>query len=157
MALDPAGTQSAEHPCPLEHITLFFSLSIWNGNGDYGLASIGLGALVGFIITVALGIIYPGLGYILGAFVGGIIAGVIARGIIGGAIAGFIAGVFSAIALAILAFLGFVAYGGLTHGFLGVLFGGLAGLALGIIVLIIGVFATVLSAIGGFIGGAVTR
>lgn len=71
--------------------------------------------------------------------------------------AGLLSGIFSSIALAILAFLGFIAAGGLTHGFLGVLFGGLAGLALGIIILILGVLVSVISAIGGFIGGAVTR
>ena len=128
-----------------------------NGNGDLGLGSIGLGAFVGFIITVVLGIIFPGVGHIFGGFIGGLIAGLIARGIIGGAIAGFLAGVFSAIVLAILAFLGFVFFGGITYGFLGALFGGISRFSTGIIVLILGVLATVVSAIGGLIGGAVTR
>lgn len=79
------------------------------------LSSIGLGAFIGFIITVILGIIYPGVGHIFGGFIGGLIAGLIARGIIGGAIAGFLAGVLSAITLSILAFLGFVVYGGITR------------------------------------------
>jgi hypothetical protein len=56
-----------------------------------------------------------------------------------------------------LAFLGFIVYGGITHGFLGVLFSGLAGLALGIIILILGVLVSVISAGGGAIGGAVIR
>jgi hypothetical protein len=71
--------------------------------------------------------------------------------------AGFLSGVFSAIALSLLSFLGFIVVGGINHGVLGVLFGGLAGLALGIIVLILGVLVSVLSAVGGLIGGAITR
>ena len=63
------------------------------------MGSIGLGAFVGFIVTVILSIMYPGIGYILGGFLGGLIAGLIARGVLGGAIAGFLAGVFSAIAV----------------------------------------------------------
>ena len=41
------------------------------------LGSIGFGVLVGFIITVTLSVIYPGLGYILGGFIGGIVAGLL--------------------------------------------------------------------------------
>ena len=73
-----------------------------------------------------------------GGFFGGIIAGLIARGILGGAMAGFSQGIVSAIVLAILAFLGFIVVETVRHGVLGVLFGGLAGLALGIIVLVVG-------------------
>lgn len=96
------------------------------------------------------------MGHIFGGFIGGLIAGLIARGIIGGAIAGFLAGVLSAITLSILAFLGFTVYGGIRR-VLGLLFGGLAGLALDIIVLILGAFGSMISAVGGLIGGAATR
>jgi hypothetical protein len=51
-------------------------------------ASVGLGAFVGFLVTVGLGIVYPGVGHLLGGFIGGIIAGLVARGILGGSFAG---------------------------------------------------------------------
>lgn len=118
------------------------------------MGSIGLGAFIGFLITVALGIIFPGAGHILGAFLGGIVAGLIARGIIGGTIAGILSGVFSAIILVILAFFGFALHAEANLGFIGALVSGIAGAALSIIV---GVVGAVASAIGGFIGGLMSR
>lgn len=46
---------------------------------------------------------------------------------------------------------------GIEHGFLGVLFDGLAGLNIGILVIILGVIVTVLSSFDGSIGGATTK
>jgi hypothetical protein len=68
--------------------------------------------------------------------------------------AGFLSGFASAVVLAILAFLHVIVVETIRHGALGFLFGGVAGLVLGVIVL---VAITVLGAIGGFIGGAVTK
>ena len=56
----------------------------------HGLANVGLGSLVGFLVTVILGFSYPGLGHLLGALIGGIVAGFIARGLIGGMTAGLL-------------------------------------------------------------------
>ncbi len=116
--------------------------------------NIGLGILIGFIVTVGVGIIYPGWGFLLGAFIGGLVAGLIARGIIAGSIAGTLSGLASAIIIGILGFLHVIVVETVQYGFLGFIFGGLAGIVLGIILLIL---VTILSAIGGFVGGALTR
>jgi hypothetical protein len=92
------------------------------------LASVGLGALIGFLVIVVLGIMFPGVGHLLGALLGGFVV--------------------------IFSFFGFAFYGGSNYGFLGALVGGIVGTALSII---IGIIATIVSAIGGFIGGAITR
>lgn len=118
------------------------------------LGSVGLGTFVGFLITVILGIMYPGVGHILGGLLGGLIAGLIARGMFGGSIAGFAAGVLSAVALAFIALIGFAWYGGANYGVLGAFLGGIVGTALSIIISVVAVIA---STIGGFFGGLVTR
>ncbi len=47
--------------------------------------------------------------------------------------------------------------GGIEHSFLGVLFDGLAGLAIGILVIMLVVIVTVLSSFDGSIGGVTTK
>jgi hypothetical protein len=44
------------------------------------MGSIWLGAFVGFLITLVLGWLFPGIGHLIGGFIGGLAAGVIARG-----------------------------------------------------------------------------
>lgn len=118
------------------------------------MGNVGLGTFVGFLITMILSIMYPGVGHILGGLLGGLIAGLIAGGMFGGSIAGFASGVLSSVAMAFIAMIGFAWFGGSTYGILGAFVGGIVGTALSII--ISGV-AVVASAIGGFFGGLVTR
>ncbi len=47
-----------------------------------------LGVFVGFIITLMLGLNYPGIGHLFGGFIGGLIAGAIVRGVGRGLVAG---------------------------------------------------------------------
>ncbi len=121
------------------------------------MSNVGLGVLVGFLVTVSLSIMYPGVGFLFGGFVGGIIAGLVAKGALGGTMAGLLSGIFSSIAVAILTFLKFMVEGAITNGALGFVFGGLAGLGLGIIVLVVGILVSLISASAGLIGGAITR
>jgi hypothetical protein len=95
------------------------------------------GAFVGFVVTLILGWMFPGLGHLIGGLVGGFVAGLIAGGGMGkGALAGFLAGIFGGIIIAVLAFTGLVLVGGFAAGILGGIFGGLAGLAVGFIAII---------------------
>lgn len=116
-----------------------------------------LGAFVGFMVIAALAYLFPGIGHILGGFIGGFIAGVVAKSMIKGAIAGFIAGSLGAILFAILAFFGTIFADGVNFGILEALFAGFKGLAVGLIVLILGAIGAIISAIAGFIGGALTK
>jgi len=151
VALDAIGTQSPQQPVTVEQSFYLFSPKPIDG---VTVSSIGLAALIGLLLTVVLGIIYPGWGHLLGAFVGGIVAGLITRGIIGGSVAGLLAGIFSAIVLAVFAFFGFIIHGAIAYGFFGAILGGLAGI---IYAIFAGIVATVISVIGGLIGGAITR
>ena len=44
------------------------------------LGSIWLGAFVGFLLTVVIAFLFPGIGHLVGGFIGGLVAGLIARG-----------------------------------------------------------------------------
>jgi hypothetical protein len=53
------------------------------------------GAFVGFVVTLILGWMFPGIGHLIGGLIGGFVAGLIAgEGMGRGALAGFIAGIF---------------------------------------------------------------
>lgn len=56
-----------------------------------------MGAFVGFLFTLALGFLFPGIVHLIGGFIDGFIAGLIAKGAGRGAIAGFMAGTFGGI------------------------------------------------------------
>jgi|WetSurMetagenome_2_1015567.scaffolds.fasta_scaffold03158_9 hypothetical protein len=58
-------------------------------NGDF-MASLWVGAFVGFVITLLLGLLFPGIGHLIGGFIGGFVAAIIARGgMLRGSISGF--------------------------------------------------------------------
>ena len=69
------------------------------------LGSIWLGAFVGFLVTVVIAFLFPGVGHLVGGFLGGLVAGLVARGVGKGLIAGFLAGIFGGIIIAILSLL----------------------------------------------------
>jgi hypothetical protein len=117
-----------------------------------------LGAFVGFLVTLILGWMFPGIGHLVGGLIGGFVAGLIAGGgMMKGALAGFLAGIFGGIIIAILAFIGLALVGGIAGGILGGIFGGIAGLAIGIIAIIFAIFGAIASTIGGLIGGLLAR
>jgi hypothetical protein len=90
-------------------------------NGGNFMGSLWLGALVGFIITLAIGWLFPGIGHLIGGLIGGFIAGIIARGgILTGALAGFLAGIFGGIIITILAIAGLTVVGGISGGIMAV-------------------------------------
>lgn len=122
-----------------------------------GLGNTLAGAFVGFVIILALAWLFPGIGHIAGGLIGGFVAGLIARGMIKGTIAGFIAAIGAGIVLAILAFLGAVYANGVNFEVFGVFFGGLSGLGTSIVALILSGIEGIIAAIGGFIGGILTR
>ena len=113
----------------------------------------GLGIFVGFVVTVVISLMYPGIGHIGGGLLGGFIAGLIVRGAFKGAFAGFVVGVLSAILLGLIALTGFAWAGGEGYGLLGVFLAGIVGTALSILVSIV---ATVASVIAGFFGGLIS-
>ena len=111
-------------------------------NGGDFRGSIWLGAFVGFVITLFLSSLFPGIGHLIGGSIGGLAAGIIARGgMLNGAIAGFLAGIFGGIIIAILAIVGLAAVGGVTGGILSGLLGGLIGLAVGVIAIILAILS----------------
>jgi hypothetical protein len=76
-------------------------------NGGDFMGSIWLGAFVGFLTTLLLGWLFPGIGHLIGGLIGGFAAGIIARGgMLKGALAGFLAGIFGGIIITILAVVG---------------------------------------------------
>jgi hypothetical protein len=122
-----------------------------------GLGSTLFGAFVGFVVILALAWLFPGIGHILGGLIGGFVAGLVAHSMIKGPIAGFLAAISAGIVLAVLAFLGAVYVNGVNFEIFGVFFGGLSGLGTSIVTLILGGIEGILAAIGGFIGGLLTR
>ncbi len=115
------------------------------------------GAFVGFVVILALAWLFPGIGHIAGGLIGGFIAGLITRSMIKGPIAGFLAAIGAGIVLAVLAFLGAVYANGINLEIFGVFFGGLSGLGTSIVALILGGIEGIVAAIGGFIGGLLSR
>ncbi|MGB5926180.1 MAG: DUF5518 domain-containing protein [Dehalococcoidia bacterium] len=106
-----------------------------------------IGVLIGFIAMIFLDFI-PILGPILGGFV----AGVIARGPGRGALAGFLSGILGAVILAILVTGGFGFFGSLFDlPIIGTFLGG----AIGIVILVLGLYNGFLGLVGGAIGGFV--
>ncbi len=105
-----------------------------------------LGAGIGFILMVILGNALP----VLGPVVGGFVAGLIAKGgLWNGAKAGFVAGIIGALVVII---------AGLVIGTLALgLFGFLAALGIGIILIALALYYAVLGCIGGAIGGLISR
>jgi hypothetical protein len=118
-----------------------------------------LGVLVGFLITLSLGLVFPFFGHLGGGFLGGIVAGFVARGSRGrGAVVGFLAGIFGGMLITIFAVLGFALAGTLTEGGTVIgLIGGLAELSVGIRALVFAIFGAFASTIGGFIGALLPR
>ncbi len=93
--------------------------SDWKKGGDF-MGSLWLGALVGFLITLVLGWLFPGIGHLIGGLIGGFVAGIIARGgILTGALAGFLAGIFGGIIITLLAVVGLAVIGGVSGGIMG--------------------------------------
>ena len=106
-----------------------------------------MGVIIGFIAMVFLSFL-PILGPILGGFIAGIICG---GGVVRGLVAGFLAGILGAVLLAILVTTGLGFFGNLADfPLLGTVFGG----AIGIVILIAGLYEGFLGLIGGAIGGA---
>lgn len=107
-------------------------------------------ALIGFIVMILLQPL-P----ILGPLIGGIVAGgILHHGTGSGAIVGFIAGIFGAIVLTIL-----LLTVGFLSGLLGdiPLLGALIGGGFGIMSITFSLYEGILGAIGGAIGGIVTK
>jgi hypothetical protein len=136
------------------NLFIFFLFNKHRLVGSGTLGSIGLGAFIGFLITVVMGILFPGAGYIIGGFLGGIVAGLIARSALGGVFAGFLSGIGGAVILVILALIGSIISFQSDWGFFGALVSGIADVALSIIVAVV---VAVVSIIGGFIGGFLSR
>ncbi len=110
--------------------------------------SIGLGALVGFVIMVALGWV-P----FFGAFFAGLVAGLIAKGAGRGLIAGLGAGL---IGLFLITFV-FLVAGALIGGIVGALSFGLIGMGISTFLGILWSSSILLAAVAGLIGGAISR
>jgi hypothetical protein len=111
--------------------------------------SIGLGAFVGFLLLIFIGVI-P----ILGALIAGFVAGLIARGAGRGAVAGFVAGILGAVIVALLLTVGGATIGGIFGSAgLGGLFGGLVGGA----AVLLSLGNAIVCLFGGLIGGALRR
>jgi hypothetical protein len=106
-----------------------------------------LGAIVGFIAMMFLDFI-PILGPILAGFIAGLIAG---HGAGRGLTAGFLAGILGSVIVAVLIGGGIGFFGNLVH--LPVL-GSLLGGAIGLVIIILGLYNAFLGLIGGAIGGA---
>ncbi len=105
-----------------------------------------LGAGIGFIIMVILGNVLPVLGPIIGGFVTGLIA---KGGTWNGAKAGFVAGIFGALVAIIIGLvIGTFALG---------LFGFMAALGIGVILIALALYYAVLGCVGGAVGGLISK
>jgi hypothetical protein len=124
---------------------IFYNVRVRYRTAGVKMGNLWLGAFVGFLVTVLLGWIIPGLGLLAGHLIGGLVAGVIARGGIGrGALAGFLAGIFGGIILAVIAIIATGTIGGILGG----LFGGILGVLTGVV---LGIIAIIVSIVGGII------